>query len=319
MKISSISIVIPIYNESKNIPALYRRLDQVTKTVPDVQWEYVLVNDGSPDDSISELRRLAQADSRVKVIDLSRNFGKEIALTAGVHSVHTDAVICMDADLQHPPELIPRLVEEWQKGAEIVATIRASIDKQPLMRRLGSYGYYWVMNKISGLEMISQTTDFRLLDRKVVEAFRQVTERERMFRGIIDWMGFKKVYVEFHAGAREEGTPGYSYKKLWRLAISSITAFSLWPLRLTGYLGVLITVSSGLLLLWMLGNYIFRTAMIFTPLAIVVVANTLLIGIVLMAIGLVALYIGTIHTEVVNRPLYIIRERLNFIGRDESR
>ncbi len=315
----TISIVIPIYNERKNIPALYKRLDQVTKTVPDIQWEYVLVNDGSPDDSISELRKLAGADGRVKVIDLSRNFGKEVALTAGVHSSHSDAVICMDADLQHPPELIPKLVEEWKKGAEVVATIRASIEKQPLMRRLGSYGYYWVMNKISGLEMISQTTDFRLLDRKVVDAFRQVTERERMFRGIIDWMGFKKVYVEFHAGAREEGTPGYSYKKLWRLAISSITAFSLWPLRLTGYLGVIITLSSGLLLLWMLGNYIFRTALIFTPLAIVVVANTLLIGIVLMAIGLVALYIGTIHTEVVNRPLYIIREKLNFVGRDEAR
>lgn len=310
----TVSIVVPIYNEKKSIQTLYKRLEKVTSSVSNIQWEYVLVNDGSPDDSISELRKLAEADPRVRVIDLSRNFGKEIALTAGVHSVFSDAAICMDADLQHPPELIPELIAEWQKGAEIVATIRASIDKQPLLRRIGSYGYYWLMNKISGLEMVSQTTDFRLIDRKVIDAFRIVTERERMFRGIIDWMGFKKVYVAFHAGAREEGTPGYSYKKLWQLAINSITSFSLWPLRLTGYLGVLITTVSGLLLCWMLGNYLLGSTVIFTPIAIVVVTNTLLIGVVLMAIGLVALYIGTIHTEVVNRPLYIIREHINFKG-----
>jgi len=308
----NISIVIPVYCEEKNIPALYQRLEQVAASLPDIHWEYIFVNDGSLDHSISVLRQLARADSKVKVIDFSRNFGKEVALTAGVHAAYADAVICMDADLQHPPELIPQLIDEWRRGAEVVATIRTSMDNQSLMRRLGSNGYYWLMRKISGLDMVSQTTDFRLLDKKVVEEFRRVTERERMFRGIIDWMGFKKVYVEFHADAREEGAPAYSYAKLWRLAINSITAFSLWPLRLTGYLGVLITTTSGLLLTWMLGNYVLGNGVFYTPLAIVVVVNTFLIGIVLMAIGLVALYIGTIQTEVVNRPLYIVRERLNF-------
>jgi dolichol-phosphate mannosyltransferase len=287
----NISIVIPIYCEEKNIPALYQRLEQVTASLSDIHWEYVFVNDGSPDRSISVLRQLAHADSKVKVIDFSRNFGKEVALTAGVHSVHADAVICMDADLQHPPELIPELIEEWRKGAEVVATIRTRIDKQPLMRRLGSHGYYWLMSKMSSVEMVSQTTDFRLLDKKVIEAFRRVTERERMFRGIIDWMGFKKVFVEFHAGEREEGATGYSYAKLWHLAINSITSFSLWPLRLTGYLGIFTTTTSGLLLTWMLGNYVLGSQAAYTPLAIVVVANTLFIGIVLMAIGLVALYV----------------------------
>jgi dolichol-phosphate mannosyltransferase len=307
-----VSIVIPIYCEEKNIPALYQRLEAVTAAFPDIHWEYMFVNDGSFDNSISVLRQLARTDSKVKVIDFSRNFGKEVALTAGVHAVYADAVICMDADLQHPPELIPELIKEWRKGAEVVATIRTSIDKQPLLRRIGSHGYYWLMNKMSSVEMVSQTTDFRLLDKKVIEAFRRVTERERMFRGIIDWMGFKKVFVEFHAGAREEGAPAYSYSKLWHLAINSITSFSLWPLRLAGYLGVFITSTSGLLLAWMLGSYVLGNQMFYTPLAIVVVANTFLIGIVLIAIGLVALYIGTIHTEVVNRPLYIVRERLNF-------
>jgi dolichol-phosphate mannosyltransferase len=255
---------------------------------------------------------MARADTKVKIVDLSRNFGKEIALTAGVHEARgCDAVICMDADLQHPPELITTLVAEWQKGAEIVATVRTSIEKQPLLRRAGSHAYYWLMSKISGLDMVSQTTDFRLYDKKVVAAFCQATERERMFRGIMDWMGFHKVYVEFRADSRTEGEAGYSYSKLWQLAINSITSFSLWPLRLTGYLGILITSTSGLLFAWMLMNLLFQNKSNFTPLAFVVVMNTFLIGIVLVAIGLVALYIGTIHTEVVNRPLYLIRERLN--------
>jgi dolichol-phosphate mannosyltransferase len=315
-----IAIVVPVYREAKNLERLYARLEEVTRGVPLAQWDYIFVNDGSPDDSLEVLRALAAHDAKVKVVDLSRNFGKEIALTAGVHeAAWADAVICMDADLQHPPELIPTLVQEWEKGAEIVATIRVSIDQQPLLRRIGSHMYYWLMSQISGLDMISQTTDFRLYDRKVIAAFCKATERERLFRGIMDWMGFRKVYVPFRADARTEGEAGYSYRKLWSLAVHSITSFSLLPLRLTGYLGVLITTLSGTLLAWMLGSYIFFDEHMYTPLAIVVVANTFLIGIVLMAIGMVALYIGTIHTEVVNRPLYIVRERLNGLPEGPAR
>lgn len=315
-----ITIVVPVYRESSNLEKLHERLDKVTGELPGFEWDYLFVNDGSPDDSLEVLRRLAQRDSKVKVLDLSRNFGKEVALTAGVHHAEgADAVICMDADLQHPPELVPTLLKEWESGAEIVATVRVSIEKQPLMRRAGSYFYYWLMSKISGLDMVSQTTDYRLYDRKVVAAFRQATERERMFRGIMDWMGFRKIYVPFRAEARCEGAAGYSYTKLWRLAVNSITSFSLLPLRLTGYLGVLITSWSGFLLMWMLGTYFLTDTHAYTPLAIVVVANTFLIGIVLMAIGLVALYIGTIHTEVVNRPLYIVREQLNFDAKADTR
>lgn len=312
MRRKLITIVVPVYREGGNLPNLLARLNSVTSSIIDTDWEYIFVNDGSPDNSIDVLKHLAAQQDNIKIIDFSRNFGKEIALTAGVHAANSDAVICMDADLQHPPEVIPKLIEAWRQGAEVVATIRTSIDKQPLLRRLGSHLYYWLMARISGLDMASQTTDFRLFDKKVVDAFRQVTERERMFRGIMDWMGFKKVYVEFQAAAREHGSAGYSYMKLWRLAVNSITSFSLLPLRITGYLGILISGISGLLLTWMLfSNYVLGN-MDFTPLAMVVVINTFLIGIVLIAIGLVALYIGTIHTEVVNRPLYIVRERLNF-------
>ena len=163
--------------------------------------------------------------------------------------------------------MIPDLLEKWKAGAEIVATIRTSTDKQPLLRRIGSYTYYWLMAKISGLQMMSQTTDFRLYDKKVIKAFKLATERERMFRGIMDWMGFHRVYVEFKADARNEGEAGYSYSKLVQLAVNSITSFSLLPLRLTGYLGALITSGSGLLMVWMLLNNLIRSESYYTPLA----------------------------------------------------
>ncbi len=308
-----IAVVVPVYREEKSVPALYRRLEKVAAGLPQMRWSYIFVDDGSPDGSLAALKELAKNDPKVKVIGFSRNFGKEIALSAGVHAAnHAHAVVCLDADLQHPPELIPEMVEAWLQGADIVATIRVSSAKQPLLRRLGSRLFYGLMNRMSGVEMASKTTDFRLYDKKVVDVFRLVTERARLFRGIMDWMGFKKVYVKFRADARTEGKSSFSYAKLFHLAVQSLTSFSLFPLRMTGYLGVLITASSGLLLARMLFARFVTDPKMFTPLAIVVVINTLLIGIVLMSIGMVALYIGTIHTEVVNRPLYIVRERVNF-------
>lgn len=305
-----ISIVIPVYREAANLPNLYARLLSVTANI-EAEWEYVFVNDGSPDDSLLVLKELAGKDARVRIIDFSRNFGKEIALTAGVHSASGDAVICMDADLQHPPEIIPKLVSAWRAGAEVVTTIRLSVGGHSIARKLFSWAYYRLMACMSGISMVSHTTDFRLFDRKVVDAFNRMTERQRMFRGIIDWMGFKTEYVEFHADSRESGKAAYSYGKLWDLALSSLTSFSLFPLKVTGYLGVSITMFSSLLLCWMLLTKAGVLPGSFTPLAMVVVANTVLIGVVLMAMGIIALYIGTIHTEVTNRPLYIVRERVN--------
>ena len=313
MKKQNISIIIPVFNESLVLNKFYNRLIKITNKLTKYNWEFIYVNDGSSDNSLIVLRELARLNKKNKVIDLSRNFGKEIALSAGVHEIeNTNAVICLDADLQHPPELIPKLLKAWDQGSEIVATIRTSIEKQPFLKRIGSLLFYWLMSKISGVEMKTQTTDFRLYDQKVIQVFRNVTERQRMFRGIMDWMGFKKTYIQFKANARQEGEAGYSYLKLWHLAINSITSFSLWPLRITGRIGVLITLSSGGFLLWMLANYFLVNKALYSPLAFVVVVNTFLIGLVLISIGLVALYIGNIHTEVINRPLYIVRERFNF-------
>ena len=309
--IKKISIVIPVYNEARNVLNLHSRLEGVVASLPKFEWEYIFVNDGSSDETLLVLKDLVANDLKVKVLDLSRNFGKEIALTAGAHeALNSDALICIDADLQHPPELIPTLVAKWEQGAEIVVTIRTEIEKQPLLRRLGSYLFYWLMQKMSGVDMKAKTTDYRLYDKKVVEAFVKATERERMFRGIMDWLGFDRTYVEFKADSRAEGVAGYSYRKLLSLAINSLTSFSLWPLKLAGYLGILISGIGGCLFLWMVANYLVFKMWVYTPLAMVVVINTFLIGIVLMAIGLVALYVGIIHTEVVNRPLYIIRQKI---------
>jgi glycosyltransferase involved in cell wall biosynthesis len=307
-----ISIVIPVYQEEKNINPLYVRLEKVLRDISGIRWEYVFVNDGSRDESYKTLAALAARDPKVKVIDLTRNFGKEIALSAGLHAAGADAVICMDADMQHPPELIPAMIDAWRKGADVVTAVRSGIDRQPVLRRLGSFLFYRLMSRFSGVDLAPGTTDFRLLDKKVWHVFRQMTERVRMFRGLVDWMGFNTQYVYFRAAARQEGKTSFSYARLWQLAINSITSFSLLPLRLTGYLGVTITLLSGVLLARMTYVRLFDPALLITPLAFVVVINTFLMGIILMSIGLVALYIGTIHTEVVNRPLFVVRHRLNF-------
>ncbi len=307
-----ISIVVPVFNEEESLSSLVARTNRVFERLGSYAWNYIFVNDGSTDSSLELLKAMASTNNNVRVIDLSRNFGKEVALSAGVIESEAAAVICMDADLQHPPEVIPELIERWEAGVEIVATRRISMEGQPALRRLGSSTFYWLMNKISDVEMSPDTTDFRLFDRKTVDVFKLLTERGRMFRGIFDWMGFHKEFVEFHADARTTGEARYSYLQLFRLAMNSITSFSLFPLRLTGYLGLIVTFLSSMLGIWMLITRYFINEQMFTPLSFVVVANTFLIGLVLTSIGLIALYIGNIHAEVANRPLYIIRERINF-------
>jgi dolichol-phosphate mannosyltransferase len=195
----------------------------------------------------------------------------------------------------------------------MVITVRATSKDETAFRRISSSLYYWLFNKISSIPITPKSTDFRLFDKKIVSQFLRMTERNRMFRGIMDWMGFKRAYVSFHADARVGGKSTFSFLRLMHLAITSVTSFSLLPLRITGYLGLLITFCSGGMMLWMAFNYLINSSLNFTPLAIVTVANTFLIGIVLMSIGLVALYVGTIHTEVVNRPLYMVRERINLM------
>jgi dolichol-phosphate mannosyltransferase len=220
--------------------------------------------------------------------------------------------------LQHPPKLIVTLLKHWQNGFEVVYTVRTKNKGVSFAKKFTSALYYWLFNKMTSIATEPRATDFRLMDRKVIDTFKQFPERGRMFRGMIDWMGFKRYRVEFSAQERLHGKAVYSYRKLFNLALNSFTSFSLFPLKLAGYLGLLITFFSGALLLGMLVMLFVFHSQIFTPIAILGISNTFLIGIVLISLGFIALYIARIHDEVIDRPLYIISERINF-SLDESK
>jgi len=306
-----IVLVVPAYNEGNNLLVFLQAVDRILDGLPQYDWHVLFVDDGSTDNTWSVIGELAGANGRVSGIALSRNFGKEIALTAGAEAVDgADAVIFMDADLQHPPPVIAALVEQWNQGYQIVATRRTAIEYS-WVRRIGSRLFYSLLNKLSDLDVEPKTTDFRLLDKKVLNALKAFKERTRLFRGLTDWMGFKKTYVTFAAPMRNSGDSSFSLRDLTRLAVNSLTTFSLIPLKLTGYLGLFVLSATVLVLGYMVVSQLFF-GQIFTPLAYFVVFNTFLVGIILVALGLMALYIGHIHTEVVGRPLYIVQDRVGF-------
>lgn len=304
-----VSIIVPVYNEEKNVPLFYSKAKEVLDKLSGYNWEFIFVNDGSRDNSLAELEKISQADSRVRIIDFSRNFGKEIALTAGINNSSGDACLMVDADLQHPLELIPKFIEKWERGADVVVGIREKNKGEGITKKLGSYIFYKVINRISDMEIVSRATDFRLLDRVVMDEFNKLTEKNRMTRALIDWLGFKREYIVFRANERLHGQASYSFWKLVRLAFNSMISFSLFPLRLAGYLGIIITILSGLLGVFMfIANYVIGS-MDFSGPAVLAVVILFLIGIVLICLGLIALYIANIHAEVNGRPLYVIRKK----------
>lgn len=307
-----ISVVIPAYNEEKNLPLMAAEIERVFASLS-YDYEIIFVNDGSTDNSLLEILRLTEKNPKIRSLDFSRNFGKEPATSAGCHVARGDAVITIDADLQHPTTLIPTFLDRWEQGAEVVYTVRKKTEGASIMKRLTSAVYYWLFNKISEVQTEPRSTDFRLMDKKVIEVFRQFPERERMFRGMIDWMGYHRVKVEFTAAERKHGTAAYSYRRLFRLAMNSFTSFSLLPLRFAGYFGVVITAFSGLLLIVMILSEFLDGWWAFTPLSVLATINIFLMGIVLISLGFIALYIARIHNEVINRPLYIVREKINFV------
>jgi len=309
----TVVIIVPAHNESTNLKKFLNKVHDEVQDLKNYVWEFVFVDDGSNDDTWRTIEELSRENLRVKGICLSRNFGKEMAMTAGIEVIdNPDAVIFMDADLQHPPSAIPQLIRQWELGFQIVTARRKSI-QYSVLREAGSNLFYFMLNRFSKLDIQSKATDFRLLDNQVLQVLQTFPERNRFFRGIIDWMGFKKTSIEFNAPTRTSGESTFSVKALFSLAINSFTSFSLMPLRLTGYLGLLVTTTSSLLFLYMIIAHLVLETTLFTPLAYFVVFNTLLFGIVLAALGMIALYIGNIHTEVVGRPLYIIQDRVGFI------
>ncbi len=306
-----ISILVPVFNEESNIPLIYAHISDVMATLPKYNWETIFIDDGSTDNSGSILEELAKDNKRVKYIQFSKNFGKESATSAGLDMADGDAIIMIDADLQHPVRIIPEFIERWQQGAEVVVGVRNKSKSDSLIKKLGSAVFYKIMNLIGETKITPQATDFRLLDKKVVVAFRRFSEHNRMTRGLIDWLGFKRDYINFDADERANGEASYGRLKLVKLALSSFIAHSLFPLKVVGYLGLFITVIFGSFGLYIfIGKYIFENsyASSFTGPAQLAILILFLVGLIMASVGLVAMYIATIKTEVANRPNYVIRK-----------
>jgi glycosyltransferase involved in cell wall biosynthesis len=309
-----ISIVVPIYNESENIQRLFAALGEALDDAPGYEHEVIFVDDGSTDGSADVLEKLATLDPRVKIVEFTRNFGKEMATTAGIQASSGAAVIIIDGDLQHPPELIPRFIDEWQKGAEVVVGIRRRVGGVGTLKRVGSRLFYAISRLISRTALERGETDFRLIDRAVAEAFKDFSEQMRMTRSLINWLGFKKARVWFEAPGREYGATKYSFRALFQLALRSFVTNSLLPLRFAGYLGLTITVLFGALgLTVFIEKYLFNDTLHWgvSGSAQLAIIDVFLMGVTLIALGLIALYIENIHVQISGRPLYVVRKKIN--------
>ena len=309
-----ISFVVPAYREEKNISLFY---DEFKKTFTNLEkkydYELIFVNDGSPDETWAEILKICEIDENVKGINLSRNFWKEIALTAGIEHSLGDAVITIDADGQHPVEKIPQFLDSWKEWYDIVYNKRPKTEGATWFKGFSSKIFYKIYNAVSDFKLEEYTTDYRLLDRRLVNNFKKFGEKNRMYRGLTDWMGFKKKALIFDAKKRlDGGSSSYGYKALYELAVNSLTSFSVFPLKLVGYLGFLMTFIGGILFLFVLIDRFTINNFNFSNIAGILLVNTILIGIVLMSLGLMALYIARIHEEVQARPMYLVDEKINF-------
>lgn len=303
-----ISIVLPVYDEQDGLTDFHSSLLNELRGLEGYKFEIIYCNDGSRDDSLSHLKAIAIKDDRVRIISLSRNFGKEIATTAGIQHATGRAIITLDSDGQHPVELIGRFLETWKKGSKVVIGLRDSKSHTGLVKNLGSNLFYKIFNRFTGIKLVEGATDFRLIDSAVQRDFIKLTERNRITRGLIDWLGYEKVYIKFSAKPRLIGKPAYSYKKLAKLAVDSLISLSNSPLYATAYIGAVVLPLSILLGLTMIVDKFIGDPFNWhaTGGAYVLVLLLFLIGILLMSQGFIGLYLTHIHSETQNRPLYII-------------
>jgi dolichol-phosphate mannosyltransferase len=306
-----IAVIVPVYNEAEMVSLFYAHIMPVLEGLP-YRFTLTFVNDGSRDATEACILGLAAQDGRIRYIEFSRNFGKEAATTAGLHAADGDAALLIDADLQHPVELIPRFIEHWEHGAQIVVGVRAKSESDSFVKRAGSRLFYRLMRLVSDTDLIPSATDFRLVDRAVVNEFNRFTEHERLTRGLIDWLGFRIALVPFAAKERLRGEASYSLRKLIRLGITSITSHSLVPLRLAGYLGASITIISlPIGLVMFVDRFVYPLGFDFSGPAILGDILLFLVGIVLICLGMLAVYVGHIFEETRNRPLYVVSRRVN--------
>jgi dolichol-phosphate mannosyltransferase len=308
MSTNKISIVVPTFNEEGNVEVLYERIVGVFGDLSPFDFELLYVNDGSSDSSLSKIKILADNDSRVKYISFSRNYGHQNALKAGLDHADGHAVVSLDADLQHPPELIPKMVELWRAGNDVVYTIRKDTNKISYFKKLTSSLFYRFVNSLSDTKLEEGTADFRLLDRKVVSVLRKYNESNLFFRGIIPTLGFKQIGIPYTPQDRFSGSTKYSFSKMVKFALTGITSSSAKPLYFSIYLGLFFAASA-----FMYAIYAIYIS-IFTDKAITgwtsIIASILFIGgVQLIMIGIIGIYLGKLFTQSKNRPNYIIEEK----------
>lgn len=304
-----LSIVVPVFNEEDNIQKFYTTVKDVLQTL-DYDHEIIFVDDGSSDDSAGILRYIGNQDPKVKVLLLARNFGHQLALTCGLDYAQGDAVITMDGDMQHPPELISELVKHWESGADVVRTIRDSTEDASWAKAFTSKYYYKVLNKLANVPIVEGGSDFRLMNRKSLETLKLFREHGRFLRGIVGDLGFVQHEFHFVAPPRFAGTSKFSVKKMMRFALDGITAFSRVPLRLALYIGLL----CGLLSLIMIGHILFVhffSDNVISGWSTLGVAIFFLGGVQLVGIGIIGEYVGRIFEEVKQRPLYWVKDTIN--------
>ncbi|VAX10265.1 Glycosyl transferase, family 2 [hydrothermal vent metagenome] len=308
-----ISVVVPVYNEMDVLPEFHLRITTVLDGLP-MKSEVVYVNDGSKDDSLSIINGFYEEDVRVAIVDLSRNFGKEIAMTAGIHKAQGDAVVVIDADLQDPPELIPKLIDEWQKGYDVIYAKRARRDGESAFKKLSAHLFYRLMRSIGKIKIPEDTGDYRLLSRRAVDALNTLTEHHRFMKGLFTWIGYRQKAVIYERDARFAGKSKWNYWHLWNFAIEGITSYSSAPLKLASYLGLLTALGAfGFGIFIIIRTLIYGDPVQGYPSMIVIIL--FLGGVQLMSIGVLGEYIGRIFTETKQRPLYFLN---NFSPRKDE-
>ena len=304
------SVVVPVYNEEKVLPEMYRRLHAVMEGLGE-PYEIIFVNDGSSDRTFAILNQICEQDRNIRLIDFAKNFGHQTAITAGMDYADGEAVVVIDADLQDPPEVIPQMICLWQEGYDVVYGKRNERKGETLFKKLSASIFYRVMRKMTDVDIPLDTGDFRLIDRKVCNALKSIKERNRYVRGIISWLGFKQVGVAFAREERYAGETKYPLKKMVKFAFDAITSFSFKPLKLSSYLGMLLSFFSFLYLMVVLYQKLFTNYTV-AGWASSMVISLFFNGIVLMMLGIAGEYIGRIYDETKGRPLYVVRQVRNF-------
>lgn len=303
----TITLLIPAYNEEEVLESLFERLDGLAKSVKNYQFEFLFVNDGSRDRTIEIIKHQASKDKRVSYVNLSRNFGKEIAMIAGIDHVRGDAMVIIDADLQDPPELIPEMIKFWEEGYDDVYARRKSRKGETWLKKKTSELYYKVLQSSTNVTIQVDTGDFRLLDKRCIEALRQFRESQRNAKAIFSWIGYKKKEIFYDRDPRIAGETKWNYRKLVNLAIDGITTFTTAPLRIATITGVIISAISFLYIIYLIIRPLFGVstgAGYSSTLAVVLFMG----GVQMLFLGIIGEYIGRIFNETKNRPLYLIEE-----------